>query len=90
MARHEALLDGSGVMHSGHHHLRCPGRCVCGGEPSGAILVDDSSTAIASLDEAGEDILARAVSDEALEAAGGYRPGERFTLMPGPTDCRCC
>ena len=52
--------------------------------------VDDSSTATASLDQADDDILANVISDEALEAAGGYRQSERFTLLPGPTDCRCC
>jgi hypothetical protein len=53
--------------------------------------VDDSSiTRSDNLDQSDDDILAHAFSDEALEAAGGYRHGERFTLLPGATDCRCC
>jgi hypothetical protein len=50
--------------------------------------VDDIITT-ADPDDTDEDILLHPVSDDALEAAGWHREG-RFTLMPGPTDCRCC
>jgi hypothetical protein len=51
--------------------------------------VDDTRTITDILKQVEDDILASAVSDDALEAASGQREG-RFTLMPGPTDCRCC
>jgi hypothetical protein len=90
-ARHEALLDDNGVMHwvFEHHHMDAQG-CDRGVERKGAMLVDDSSIARATLAQADDDILGSAISDEALEAAAGYGQGERFTLLPGPTDCRCC
>ena len=51
--------------------------------------MDDASTITDAFERAEIDLLASAVSDDALEAASGQREG-RFTLMPGPTDCRCC
>ena len=51
--------------------------------------MDDTRTITDIFERAEDELLASAVSDDALEAASGQREG-RFTLMPGPTDCRCC